>query len=311
MIDFQHKPIMLSECIEGLNIQPEGVYLDCTVGGAGHSTEIANKLDKGTLICLDKDEVALDVARERLSKFGDKVKFYHCDFKDFQQAMEHYDIKAFDGILIDLGISSYQIDNAERGFSYMHDGLLDMRMDQSQELTAYEIINKWSQSEMIQIFKEYGEEQFANNIAKHIVNERKEKPIKTTFELVKIIEQSIPAKIRFKGGHCAKKVFQALRIAVNSELDNLYETIIALARSLKPKGRLVVLTFHSLEDRMVKRAFTLLATDCICPPQAPICTCGHHHEVIWVNKKPRIASEEEQTENPRSHSAKLRIVERV
>jgi len=310
-MEFAHKPVMLSECIEGLKINPKGIYLDCTVGGAGHSTEIAKKLKTGTLLCLDKDEIALKVAKERLSEFGEKVKFFHCDFKDFEQAKQSYKIDAFDGILIDLGISSYQIDTPERGFSYMHEGALDMRMNQSQELTAYEIINQWSQAELVHIFKEYGEEQFANNIAKHLVNERAKQPIKTTFDLVKIIEQSIPAKIRFKGGHCAKKVFQALRIVVNGELDGLYETLLALARNLKPQGRLVVLTFHSLEDRIVKRAFTLLATDCLCPPKAPICTCGHHHEVIWVNKKPIVASEQEQTENSRSHSAKLRVVEKV
>lgn len=310
-MEFEHKPVMLSECLEGLNINPDGIYMDCTVGGAGHSVEIVKKLKNGTLLCLDKDEVALKVAGERLEKFGEKVKFFSCDFKDFEQAKKHYNIEAFDGILIDLGVSSYQIDTPERGFSYMHDGALDMRMNREQDLTAYEIINEWSQPELVRIFREYGEEQFASNIAKHIVAERAKSPVKTTFELVKIIEQSIPAKIRFKGGHCAKKVFQALRIAVNGELDGLYETLISMAKSLKPRGRLAVLTFHSLEDRIVKRAFTLLATDCICPPKAPVCICNHHREVVWVNKKPLTAGEAEQAENTRSHSAKLRVVERV
>lgn len=311
MIEFNHKPIMLNECISGLNIKSNGTYLDCTVGGAGHSFEIAKNLVDGKLLCLDKDETALEVSKERLSCFKDKVLFYHTDFKNFYEAMKFYNIIAFDGILIDLGVSSYQIDTPSRGFSYIKEAKLDMRMDKSQELTAYDVVNNYSKQQLAKIFKEYGEEQFANNIAKNIEEERIISPIETTTELASIIEKSIPAKIRFKGGHPAKKVFQALRIEVNGELDKLYETITALARSLKSGGRMAVLTFHSLEDRIVKQAFNALNTDCICPPEIPICVCNHKKEVKLVNKKPIVASKEEQQENSRSHSAKLRIIEKV
>ncbi len=311
MIEFNHKPIMLKECIDGLNIKPDGTYLDCTVGGAGHSFCIAQKLGVGgKLVCLDKDDVALSVSKERLKQF-DNVQFYHTDFKDFENAKEKFGISKFDGILVDLGISSYQIDTAERGFSYLKDARLDMRMDRSQALSAYDIVNTWTKQDLAKIFREYGEEMFAHNIAKHIVEARETKPVETTLELAKIIEISIPAKIRFKGGHPAKKVFQALRIAVNKELDRLYETILDLARSLNPKGRMAVLSFHSLEDRIVKQAFNFLSSDCICSPQIPVCVCNHKKEIILVNKKPIIADKIEQDENPRSHSAKLRIVEKI
>ena len=311
MVEFNHKSIMLSECISGLNIKPNGTYLDCTVGGAGHSFEIAKKLVDGKLLCLDKDETALEVSKERLGCFKDKVLFYHTDFKNFYEAMKFYNIDAFDGILIDLGVSSYQIDTPSRGFSYIKEAKLDMRMDKSQKLTAYDVVNNYSKQQLAKIFKEYGEEQFANNIAKNIEEARLISPIETTTELASIIEKSIPAKIRFKGGHPAKKVFQALRIEVNGELDKLYETITALARSLKSGGRMAVLTFHSLEDRIVKQAFNALNTDCICPPEIPICVCNHKKEIKIINKKPIVSSKEEQQENSRSHSAKLRIIEKV
>lgn len=311
MTEFNHKPIMLTECTENLNIDPDGTYLDCTVGGAGHSTEIAKRLKNGTLLCLDKDEDALKTSKERLKQFGDKVKFYHTDFKNFEEAQKFYNIQKFDGILIDLGVSSYQIDTASRGFSYMHNGTLDMRMDKRQEFSAYDIVNNYTYEKLVQIFKEYGEEQFANNIAKHIVKDRELKPIQTTFQLNDIIEKSIPAKIRFKGGHPAKKVFQALRIEVNGELDDLFETVVSLARNLNSKGRLAVLTFHSLEDRIVKKAFNMLSSDCLCPPQIPICVCGHQKEIKLINKKPIMASIDEQLENSRSKSAKLRVAEKI
>jgi len=310
MIKFEHKPIMLDECINALNINPNGVYLDCTVGGAGHSQEIAKKLKNGTLLCLDKDEDAINVSKDRLKNF-ENVKFFHCDFKEFEKALQFYNIEKLDGILIDLGVSSYQIDTPERGFSYMHNSYLDMRMDKSQKKSAYDVVNFYSQKELATIFKEYGEEQFANNIAKHIVLNREQKPIKTTFELVEIIQKAIPAKIRYSGGHPAKKVFQALRIEVNDELLNLFETIQKLFSHLNTKGRFVVLTFHSLEDRIVKKAFNLFSTDCICPAEVPICNCGHKKEGILISKKPIIATEKEMQENPRSHSAKLRIIEKL
>ena len=310
MIKFEHKPIMLDECITHLNINPNGVYLDCTVGGAGHSQEIAKKLKDGMLLCLDKDEQALRVSKDRLKNFNN-VKFFHCDFKDFEKALEFYKIEKLDGILIDLGVSSYQIDTPERGFSYIHNSKLDMRMDQSQKKSAYDIVNFYSQKDLAKIFQEYGEEQFANNIAKHIVLSRAEKPIETTFDLVEIIEKAIPAKIRFSGGHPAKKVFQALRIEVNNELLDLFETIQKLFNHLNKKGRLVVLTFHSLEDRIIKKAFNLFSADCICPPEAPICNCNHKKEGILINKKPIIAKDKEMQENSRSHSAKLRVIEKL
>ncbi len=310
-MEFKHFSVMAKECIDGLDIKPDGTYLDCTVGGAGHSTLIAKKLKNGTLLCLDKDENALKVSQERLKTFGERVKFFHCDFKDFKKAMQAFNIDSFDGILIDLGVSSYQIDTPERGFSYMHNAKLDMRMDQTQKLDAFFVVNNYSKQDLAKIFKEYGEEQFANNIAKNIVLARETKPIETTFELNEIIAKSIPAKFKFAGGHPSKKVFQAIRIEVNRELDGLCDCILNLARSLKKGGRLVILSFHSLEDRAVKNAFNILKTDCLCPPEMPICSCGHKKEIIVLTKKPILASEEEMKENSRSHSAKLRIAEKL
>ena len=309
MIDFKHKPIMLNEVVDGLNIKENGTYLDCTVGGAGHSTAIAKKLKSGLLICLDKDDDALCVSQERLKKYN--AKFFHTDFKDFEEALNHFKVDKLDGILLDLGVSSYQLDSKERGFSYNINSKLDMRMDQTQKLSAYEVVNTYSKEDLARIFKEYGEEQFANNIAKHIVEDRKIKNIETTFDLVEIIQKAIPAKIRFKGSHPAKKVFQAIRIEVNSELDKLYDTVIKLFQHLKKGGRLTVITFHSLEDRIVKKAFNRLSADCWCPPGAPICVCGHKKEGLLINKKPIVASEEENKENSRAHSAKLRIIEKL
>ena len=309
-MDFKHYSVMKQECIDALNIKSDGIYLDCTVGGAGHSFEIAKKLKSGKLLCLDKDEVALNFSKEKLKDFKN-VLFYKCDFKDFKQAMENYNIEKFDGILIDLGVSSYQIDTAERGFSYMHNAPLDMRMNQEQTFSAYDIVNKWQEKDLAKIFFEYGEEKFSRQIASNIVKARKQKPIESTFELVEIIEKSIPAKFKFSGGHPAKRVFQALRIEVNSELEGLYECLIELARSLNVGGRMAVLSFHSLEDRIVKQAFALLSKDCICPPKIPICVCNHKAEIKLINKKPILATEQELSENSRSHSAKLRIIEKI
>ena len=310
-MQFNHFSVMAKECIEGLNIKPNGIYLDCTVGGAGHSTLIAEKLENGTLVCLDKDQNALKVSRQRLAKFGDKIKFFHCDFKEFKQAMQFFGISGFDGILIDLGVSSYQIDTPERGFSYMHNAKLDMRMNQTEKLDAFCVINTYSKQELARIFREYGEEQFANNIAKNIVLERENKPICTTFELNEIVAKSIPAKFKFAGGHPSKKVFQALRIEVNHELEGLFDCLVSLARSLNSGGRLAVLSFHSLEDRIVKNAFQMLKTDCLCPPEVPICVCGHKKEICVLTKKPIVATKEELEQNSRSHSAKLRIAEKI
>ena len=310
MAEFKHYPVMLNECLDALNIKEDGIYLDCTVGGAGHSAEIAKRLTAGKLLCLDKDNEAIQASKERLKSFKN-VMFYHCDFKEFKKAMEFYKLTNFDGILIDLGVSSHQIDSKERGFSYMQNARLDMRMNKEQDLSAFEVVNEYSQKELEKIFFDYGQETFSKRIAENIVLAREDKPIETTFELVDIIDRSVPKKVRYKKGHSAKKIFQALRIEVNSELINLYETLIDLTESLNSKGRLVVLTFHSLEDKIVKDAFKFLSTDCICPPNFPVCVCGHKRQANLVNKKPILASEKEQAENSRSHSAKLRILEKI
>ena len=310
MGEFKHYPVMLHECLDALNLKEDGIYLDCTVGGAGHSVEIAKRLTTGKLLCLDKDMEAIRASKERLKSFKN-VMFFHCDFKEFQKAKEFYKLEKFDGILIDLGISSHQIDSKERGFSYMQNARLDMRMDKEQDLSAFEVVNEYSQKELEKIFFDYGQEPFSKRIAENIVLAREDKPIETTFELVDIIDRSVPKKVRYQKGHSAKKVFQALRIEVNSELINLYETLIDLTESLNSKGRLVVLTFHSLEDKIVKDAFKFLSTDCICPPNFPVCVCGHKREANLVNKKPILANEKEQAENSRSHSAKLRILEKI
>ena len=310
MVEFKHYPVMLNECLDALNIKEDGIYLDCTVGGAGHSAEIAKRLTAGKLLCLDKDNEAIQASKERLKSFKN-VMFYHCDFKEFKKAMEFYKLTNFDGILIDLGVSSHQIDSKERGFSYMQNARLDMRMNKEQDLSAFEVVNEYSQKELEKIFFDYGQETFSKRIAENIVLAREDKPIETTFELVDIIDRSVPKKVRYKKGHSAKKIFQALRIEVNSELINLYETLIDLTESLNSKGRLVVLTFHSLEDKIVKDAFKFLSTDCICPPNFPVCVCGHKRQANLVNKKPILASEKEQAENSRSHSAKLRILEKI
>ncbi len=310
MAEFKHYPVMLNECLDALNIKEDGIYLDCTVGGAGHSAEIAKRLTAGKLLCLDKDIEAIQSSKERLKSFKN-VMFYHCDFKEFKKAMEFYKLTNFDGILIDLGVSSHQIDSKERGFSYMQNARLDMRMNKEQDLSAFEVVNEYSQKELEKIFFDYGQETFSKRIAENIVLAREDKPIETTFELVDIIDRSVPKKVRYKKGHSAKKIFQALRIEVNSELINLYETLIDLTESLNSKGRLVVLTFHSLEDKIVKDAFKFLSTDCICPPNFPVCVCGHKRQANLVNKKPILASEKEQAENSRSHSAKLRILEKI
>lgn len=310
MGEFKHYPVMLHECLDALNLKEDGIYLDCTVGGAGHSVEIAKRLTTGKLLCLDKDMEAIRASKERLKSFKNEM-FFHCDFKEFQKAKEFYKLEKFDGILIDLGVSSHQIDSKERGFSYMQNARLDMRMDKEQDLSAFEVVNEYSQKELEKIFFDYGQEPFSKRIAENIVLAREDKPIETTFELVDIIDRSVPKKVRYKKGHSAKKVFQALRIEVNSELINLYETLIDLTESLNSKGRLVVLTFHSLEDKIVKDAFKFLSTDCICPPNFPVCVCGHKREANLVNKKPILANEKEQAENSRSHSAKLRILEKI
>ena len=311
-MEFHHLPVMLSECIEGLDIKPDGIYVDCTVGGAGHSKEIVKSLTKGgRLIAVDKDEDALVVAGERLSEYKQQVTFLHDDFKNLVSDLDVLGVSGVDGILIDLGVSSYQLDNAERGFSYMKDAPLDMRMDRSQYLTAFNIVNEYSAGEISKILFDYGEEKLARRIAENIVRIREKQTIATTLQLAKIVEDSYPAATRFKYGHPAKRTFQAIRIAVNDELGTLKESIKGMAMRLNPKGRMAVISFHSLEDRIVKTAFKELSQDCTCPPDFPVCVCGAKREVVQVSKKPICPSEEEMKTNSRSQSAKLRIVEKI
>ena len=309
-MEFKHIPVLLNECIEGLDIKPEGIYVDCTLGGAGHSSKIVEKLTTGKLIAVDKDEDALKAAKERLKEYSDKIIFIHDDFKNTIMNLDKIGIEKVDGILIDLGVSSYQLDNAERGFSYNQDARLDMRMDQSQSLSAYEVVNNYSEKEISDILWMYGEEKLSRKIAYNIVKNREKAPIETTLQLAEIIINSYPAKLRWKGGNPCKRSFQAIRIEVNGELRGLKEAIEELALRLKVDGRMCVITFHSLEDRIVKQAFQYLEKDCICPPNQPICTCNKRSEVKILTKHPIVASQTELEENTRSQSAKLRLINR-
>ena len=299
---------MLNEILSGLNIKPDGIYLDCTIGGAGHSKEILKHIsNKGRLIGIDKDQDALDVCKERLKDYNN-VTLVKADFKDVQKVLDDLNIQGIDGVLIDLGVSSYQLDNPERGLSFRYDAKLDMRMDKSQKLSAYEVVNTYSKQHLTRILAEYGEEEYASSIANNIVNNR---PIETTKQLASIIEKSMPTKVVFKRNGAHKKTFQAIRIEVNGELDRLFETINYLISKLNKGGRIAILSFHSLEDRIVKNAYKINATGCLCPPKTPICICGHKQTLKLVNKKPVMASLQEQKENPRSTSAKLRIGEKI
>lgn len=310
-INFQHKPVMLEEVLSGLNINPDGIYIDCTLGGGGHSEKILEKLSAtGMLIGLDKDQDAIDYTTEKLKKFNN-FKAFHTDFKNVEEVVDYMELSGIDGVLIDLGVSSYQLDTPNRGFSFRFDAPLDMRMDKRQKLTAEKVVNTYSYEDLVRILFDYGEEEYAKQIAKNIVKQRETEPIKTTKQLCDIIEHSMPAKVVYSRGGAHKKAFQAIRIEVNAELDKLYETIIYLGKLLKKGGRIAILTFHSLEDRIVKRAFKELSTDCICPPKTPICICGHRAVGRLVNRKPIEASSAEMEENSRSTCAKLRILERI
>ncbi len=310
-MEYKHIPVMLSECIEGLNIDPDGIYVDCTLGRAGHSTEIAKRLRNGKLIAFDLDPEAIAYGKKSLEAYLDKVTFFRTDFKDLKRVLTESGYDKVNGILMDLGISSPQIDDPKRGFSYMHDAPLDMRMDTEQKLDACAVVNEYSLRELTRIFREYGEEKNAYPIAKDIVSEREKKRIETTGELVKIIERHYPASPARRSGHPAKRVFQAIRIEVNGELDGLSEAIEDGAKMLVKGGRIAIITFHSLEDRIVKNAFRELEKDCVCPKNFPVCVCGKRKEIEILTKKPITASEEELRSNPRAASAKLRIAERV
>ena len=308
-MEFKHKPVMLKECIQGLNIKEDGIYVDGTIGGAGHSKEIAKRLSsKGILVGIDRDEEALRASKQILRDFKN-VKLIHGNHDEIKEILENICIDKVDGILLDLGVSSYQLDEKNRGFSYLGENELDMRMDKSQELTAQKVVNTYSEEKLADIIYEYGEERFSKKIAKNICEYRKQKTIKTTKQLVEIIEKSVPRNK--KDGHPAKRTFQAIRIEVNNELEPLYETIRNCIKCLKPGGRLCVITFHSLEDRAVKNAFIDAKGKCTCPPDLPYCVCGFESEGKIITRKPIIPTKEEQEENSRSKSAKLRIFEKT
>ncbi len=307
---FEHKPVLLQECIEGLQIKPDGIYVDGTMGGAGHSIEIVKRLSsEGKLIGIDRDEEALKASKERLAEYTN-VTYVHDNHDNIKEILQKLGINQVDGILLDLGVSSYQLDERNRGFSYLGENELDMRMDKSQELTAKKIVNYYSEKELANIIYEYGEERFSRQIAKNICNYRKEKTINTTKELVDIIEKSIP-KSKQNDGHPAKRTFQAIRIEVNNEIKPLYNTVKDCIDCLKPQGRLCIITFHSLEDRAVKNAYIEAKGKCTCPPDLPYCVCGAKTLGKIITKKPIIATKEEQEENSRSKSAKLRIFEKI
>ena len=308
-MEFKHKPVLLEETIKGLNIKENGIYVDGTLGGAGHSKEILKQLSpKGLLIGIDRDEEALKAAKENLKEFQN-VKYVHGNHDEIEEILDNLEIEQVDGILLDLGVSSYQLDERNRGFSYLGNNELDMRMDKTQELTAKKVVNTYSEEKLAKIFFEYGEERFSRQIARNICEYRKGKEITTTQELVEIIDKSIPAFAK-KDGHPAKRTFQAIRIEVNDEIRPLYETVRKCIKHLKNGGRLCIITFHSLEDRAVKNAYTDAIGKCTCPKDLPYCVCGAKSEGKIINKKPIIATEEEQKENSRSKSAKLRIFEK-
>ena len=309
-MNFNHIPVLLNECIEGLQIKPQGIYVDGTLGGAGHSKQIAKRLtENGILIGIDRDTQAIEAAKEKLKDYRN-IQYVHGNHDEIKDILAELSIDSVDGILLDLGVSSYQLDETQRGFSYMRDAALDMRMDQSSRLTAKTVVNTYPEEKLANIIYEYGEERFSRRIAKNICEYRKQKEIETTLELAHIIEKSIPARMK-KDGHPAKRTFQAIRIEVNDEIQPLYTTIRNCVEVLKPGGRLCVITFHSLEDKAVKTAFAEAQGKCTCPPGLPYCVCGAKSVGKIITRKPIIPSEEEQKQNSRSKSAKLRIFEKT
>ena len=309
-MEYTHKPVLLDACIQALNIRPDGIYVDGTLGRAGHSMEIARRLTTGRLICIDRDQAAIDAARVRLAPWLDRVTLVHSNFSELGEILSGAGVSGADGMLFDLGVSSPQLDDASRGFSYMQDAPLDMRMDTSAPLSAYEVVNTWSQEELRRILYEYGEERYAPAIAKAIVRARETAPVNTTLELVEIIRGAMPPAALREKQHPAKRSFQAIRIAVNGELDALPPMLEAAVDGLNPGGRLAVITFHSLEDRIVKRTLADLAKGCTCPPEFPVCVCGRKPRVRLVNRKPVTADGAELADNPRARSAKLRVAEK-
>ena len=310
-MEFRHVSVLLDEVLENLKIRENGIYVDGTLGGAGHSSEICKRLGSGgRLIGIDQDEAAIEAASKRLSAFNDKAVIVRNNYCNMTEVLQELGITGVDGILLDLGVSSYQLDTVSRGFSYQNDALLDMRMDQRQEKTARDIINGYSEMELFHVIRDYGEERFAKNIARHIVARRSETPIETTGELAEIIKNAIPAKVRMTGGHPAKRTFQAIRIELNQELDVLKQSVNGMIDLLNENGRLCIITFHSLEDRIVKNLFRENENPCICPPDFPICTCGRKSKGKVITRKPILPSKEEMAENSRSKSAKLRVFEK-
>ncbi len=307
---FEHKSVLLEETIENLNIKPEGIYVDGTLGGGGHSFEIAKRLTNGRLIGIDQDEAAINAAGERLAQFKENVTIVHSNYSEISQVLKTLSVDRVDGILLDLGVSSYQLDTPERGFSYKEDAPLDMRMDTRNSKTAKDIVNHYSEMELYRIIRDYGEDNFAKNIAKHIVRMREEKPIETTFELIEAIKAAIPMKLRINTGHPAKRTFQAIRIELNQELEVLKRTLQDMIDLLSPKGRLCIITFHSLEDRIVKSCFKTNENPCTCPPSFPVCACGKESSGKVITRKPILPSQEELEYNKRSKSAKLRVFEK-
>lgn len=310
-MEFSHKPVLLQECINGLNIDPTGTYVDATLGRAGHSREIARRLTTGRLICIDRDQAALDAAPGRLEGLMDRVTLVHGNFGDLADILDRLKLDKLSGVLADLGVSSPQLDDASRGFSYMADAPLDMRMDQSEALTARTVVNEWPQEEIRRILFQFGEERYAPAIAAAIVRAREKAPIETTLELVDIIRSAMPAHALREKQHPAKRSFQAIRIAVNDELSAADKLIQAAVPALAPGGRLAIISFHSLEDRIVKNAFAAFAKGCTCPPDFPVCVCGKKPVIRLVNKKPIVSGEEELNENARARSAKLRVAEKL
>lgn len=311
MIEFSHQPVMLEECMQGLKVKEGGVWFDGTVGGGGHSYEILKRTSpSGRLIATDLDDCAIEAANKRLSEFRGRYEIYKSNYKNFSEVLEKAGVKELDGVLLDFGVSSFQLDERTRGFSYMQDAPLDMRMDTKSAFTAEDVVNEYSEQALARLLKNYGEERFANRIAAGIVKHRSGHRITTTGELSSIVEENIPAKFRHNGP-CARKTFQAIRIEVNGELEGLGEAVEGLTRRLKKKGRICVLTFHSLEDRIVKNVFRELNTDCICDKSLPVCVCGKKKEIEIITNKPLTATEEERVKNSRSTCAKLRIAERI
>ncbi len=309
-MEFNHYSVMLAETIEELNIRPDGIYVDGTLGGGGHAFEVCKRLKDGHFYGIDQDDAAIKAAGERLAPFGDKVTIIRNNYCNAKAALSELGVDKVDGIVLDLGVSSYQLDTEDRGFSYRFDAPLDMRMDRRQTLTARDIVNGYSETELFHIIKDYGEDQFAKNIAKHIVKARADKPIETTFELNEVIKAAIPAKMR-KNGHPSKQTFQAIRIECNKELEVLRDSLDSFIDMLNPGGRICIITFHSLEDRIVKGAFRKNENPCTCPPEFPVCVCGKVSKGRVITKKPILPTEKELEENSRSKSAKLRVFERA